>query len=86
MGDGARHVVHDGDHSTVLHAGQAHDADAPAAVAFHAVARYGTLWVTWSSASGTQDGVTAGVDRDGALLVRIGDRVERIVGGEVQWT
>ena len=42
--------------------------------------------VTWTGASGTQHGVTAGVDRDGALLVRIGDRVERIVGGEVQWT
>ena len=41
--------------------------------------------VTWQTHLGTQFGTTAGVDRDGALLVRVGDRVERIVGGEVVW-
>jgi len=30
-------------------------------------------------------GVTAGVDDQGALLVRVGDRVERVVAGELQW-
>ena len=30
-----------------------------------------------------QSGVTAGIDDRGALLVRVGDRVERIVSGEV---
>ena len=35
--------------------------------------------------SGPQDGVTAGIDERGALLVRVGDRIETIVGGEVTW-
>jgi hypothetical protein len=25
------------------------------------------------------------IDRQGALLVRVGDRVERVVAGEVKW-
>jgi BirA family biotin operon repressor/biotin-[acetyl-CoA-carboxylase] ligase len=43
------------------------------------------------SASGTRvewdghRGVTAGIDDAGALLVRTGDSVERIVAGELQW-
>lgn len=41
--------------------------------------------VTWTTAAGLQSGVTAGIDDRGALLVRVGDRVERIVGGEVTW-
>ncbi len=41
--------------------------------------------VTWATASGRATGVTAGVDDDGALLVRMADRVERIVSGEVTW-
>jgi BirA family biotin operon repressor/biotin-[acetyl-CoA-carboxylase] ligase len=41
--------------------------------------------VTWSTPSGPQQGVTAGIDDRGALLVRVGDRVETIVGGEVTW-
>jgi BirA family transcriptional regulator, biotin operon repressor / biotin---[acetyl-CoA-carboxylase] ligase len=41
--------------------------------------------VTWSTPSGRQQGVTAGIDDRGALLVRVGDRVETIVGGEVTW-
>ena len=32
-----------------------------------------------------RSGVTAGIDDRGALLVRIGGRVERIVAGEVTW-
>jgi BirA family transcriptional regulator, biotin operon repressor / biotin---[acetyl-CoA-carboxylase] ligase len=41
--------------------------------------------VTWTAASGSQSGVTAGIDDRGALLVRVGERVERIVGGEIAW-
>jgi BirA family biotin operon repressor/biotin-[acetyl-CoA-carboxylase] ligase len=41
--------------------------------------------VEWQSADGALSGVTAGVDDRGALLVRVGDRIERIVAGEVRW-
>lgn len=45
--------------------------------------------VTWKTTSGTdpapQLGTTAGVDDWGALLVRVADRVERIVAGELTW-
>jgi BirA family biotin operon repressor/biotin-[acetyl-CoA-carboxylase] ligase len=40
--------------------------------------------VTWDTPSGQQSGTTAGIDDHGALLVRAGDRVERILG-EVSW-
>jgi len=41
--------------------------------------------VTWTTTAGTASGITAGIDAMGALLVRVGDRVERIVSGEVTW-
>ena len=41
--------------------------------------------VTWATASGAVSGVTAGIDDEGALLVAVGDRIERIVAGEVTW-
>jgi BirA family biotin operon repressor/biotin-[acetyl-CoA-carboxylase] ligase len=41
--------------------------------------------VSWATPSGVKDGVTAGIDDRGALLVRVGDRIERIVAGEVTW-
>jgi BirA family biotin operon repressor/biotin-[acetyl-CoA-carboxylase] ligase len=41
--------------------------------------------VSWTTPAGVCAGVTAGIDDRGALLVRAGDRVERIVGGEVSW-
>jgi BirA family biotin operon repressor/biotin-[acetyl-CoA-carboxylase] ligase len=41
--------------------------------------------VAWTTTDGTQSGVTAGIDDQGALLVQVGDRVERIVSGEVRW-
>ena len=41
--------------------------------------------VTWQVAHGAQTGVTAGVDDRGALLVRVGDRLERVVAGELTW-
>jgi BirA family biotin operon repressor/biotin-[acetyl-CoA-carboxylase] ligase len=42
--------------------------------------------VTWVSATGPASGVTAGIDEDGALRVRVGGRIERIVAGEVTWS
>jgi len=41
--------------------------------------------VSWTTPAGVQSGVTAGIDDDGALLVRVVDRVERIVAGELTW-
>ncbi len=41
--------------------------------------------VTWTTNAGAATGITAGVDDLGALLVKIDDRVERIVSGEVVW-
>ena len=41
--------------------------------------------VSWTTSSGTCSGVTAGIDDQGALLVHVGQRIERIVAGEVTW-
>ena len=41
--------------------------------------------VEWCAADARLRGVTAGIDDDGALLVRCGERLERIVAGEVAW-
>lgn len=41
--------------------------------------------VTWNTPSGQQSGVTSGIDDNGALLVKVGDALERIVAGEVTW-
>lgn len=41
--------------------------------------------VEWTTPTGTRSGVTNGIDSDGALLVRVGDRTERIVSGELIW-
>ena len=41
--------------------------------------------VAWETPSGPLSGVTAGIDEHGALLVRVADRVERIVGGVLTW-
>jgi len=41
--------------------------------------------VTWTTNNAIQSGVTEGIDDRGALLVRVGDRLERIVSGELQW-
>jgi len=42
--------------------------------------------VAWQTPAGSVSGVTAGIDDQGALLVRAGSGVERIVGGAVTWT
>jgi BirA family transcriptional regulator, biotin operon repressor / biotin---[acetyl-CoA-carboxylase] ligase len=41
--------------------------------------------VEWETPEGSRSGTTAGVDAMGALLVRVGERVERLVAGEVNW-
>jgi BirA family biotin operon repressor/biotin-[acetyl-CoA-carboxylase] ligase len=41
--------------------------------------------VAWDTPAGPQSGITEGIDESGALLVRVADRVERIVAGEVRW-
>jgi BirA family biotin operon repressor/biotin-[acetyl-CoA-carboxylase] ligase len=45
----------------------------------------GTI-VEWATADGVARGTTAGIDDDGALLVRVGTSIERIVGGDVHWS
>jgi BirA family biotin operon repressor/biotin-[acetyl-CoA-carboxylase] ligase len=42
--------------------------------------------VTWTTNAGPAAGVTAGIDDVGALLVRTGDTIVRIVSGEVSWS
>lgn len=41
--------------------------------------------VSWETPMGSQSGTTAGIDDMGALLVRVGDRTERLLAGEIQW-
>jgi BirA family biotin operon repressor/biotin-[acetyl-CoA-carboxylase] ligase len=41
--------------------------------------------VSWNAASGARTGITAGIDDQGALLVQVGDDIERIVAGEITW-
>jgi BirA family biotin operon repressor/biotin-[acetyl-CoA-carboxylase] ligase len=41
--------------------------------------------VRWDAPDGERTGVTVGIDDSGALLVRAGDRVERVISGDVRW-
>ena len=41
--------------------------------------------VTWNTPGGLQAGVTEGIDDRGALLVRAGDRTERMIAGKLTW-
>ena len=41
--------------------------------------------VEWDTPAGVRTGITEGVDAMGALLVRAGDTLERLVAGEVRW-
>jgi BirA family biotin operon repressor/biotin-[acetyl-CoA-carboxylase] ligase len=50
----------------------------------HAPAASGAR-VTWTDVAGAEAGVTAGIDDYGALLVRVGERLERIVSGDISW-
>jgi biotin-(acetyl-CoA carboxylase) ligase len=42
-------------------------------------------WVSWNEHGVRLRGVTAGVDQQGALLIRAGGDVRRIISGEVMW-
>jgi len=39
----------------------------------------------WDTPNGVVAGVSAGLADDGALLVRVNDRIERIISGELRW-
>jgi BirA family biotin operon repressor/biotin-[acetyl-CoA-carboxylase] ligase len=41
--------------------------------------------VEWVATGGPVRGTCAGIDRDGALLVRVGERLERVISGELRW-
>jgi BirA family biotin operon repressor/biotin-[acetyl-CoA-carboxylase] ligase len=41
--------------------------------------------VEWDSPAGVVRGRAEDIDRHGALLVRVGDRIERLIAGEVRW-
>lgn len=41
--------------------------------------------VEWDTPSETITGIAAGIADDGALIVRVGDRTERVISGEVRW-
>ena len=41
--------------------------------------------IAWVSTAGLQEGVTDGIDDDGALLVRTTGGIQRIIAGEVKW-
>jgi BirA family biotin operon repressor/biotin-[acetyl-CoA-carboxylase] ligase len=41
--------------------------------------------VEWDSPAGVVRGRAEDIDRQGALLVRVGERIERLVAGEVRW-
>jgi BirA family biotin operon repressor/biotin-[acetyl-CoA-carboxylase] ligase len=41
--------------------------------------------VEWTTSRGPVRGTAAGIDDEGALLVRVDDRTERVVTGEVRW-
>jgi BirA family biotin operon repressor/biotin-[acetyl-CoA-carboxylase] ligase len=41
--------------------------------------------VEWETTAGTVSGTSAGIADDGALLVRVADRIERVISGELRW-
>jgi BirA family transcriptional regulator, biotin operon repressor / biotin---[acetyl-CoA-carboxylase] ligase len=41
--------------------------------------------VEWDARDGVVRGRAEGIDRDGALLVRVGTKMERVVAGELRW-
>jgi biotin-(acetyl-CoA carboxylase) ligase len=41
--------------------------------------------VEWDGDAGARRGVAHDIDADGALLVRVEDRIVRVVSGEVRW-
>jgi BirA family biotin operon repressor/biotin-[acetyl-CoA-carboxylase] ligase len=43
-------------------------------------------WVEWDTAAGVMRGRAEDIDEHGALIVRAGTKLERLVAGEVRWT
>ena len=43
-------------------------------------------WVEWDSPAGVMRGRAEDIDEQGALIVRVGANVERLIAGEVRWT
>jgi BirA family biotin operon repressor/biotin-[acetyl-CoA-carboxylase] ligase len=41
--------------------------------------------VEWDTPGGPVSGIAAGIDDDGALRVRVGQQLQRIISGEVRW-
>jgi len=41
--------------------------------------------VEWTTPAGERRGTAAGIDDAGALLVKVGSRIERIISGELRW-
>ena len=41
--------------------------------------------VSWTTMEGPREGITAGLDDQGALLVTVADHTERLIAGEVRW-
>jgi BirA family biotin operon repressor/biotin-[acetyl-CoA-carboxylase] ligase len=44
-----------------------------------------SAWIEWDTATGVLRGRAEGVDEHGALMVRVGGTLERVVAGEVRW-
>ena len=42
-------------------------------------------WVEWDTAAGVMRGRAEDIDEHGALMVRVGNKMERLVAGEVRW-
>jgi BirA family biotin operon repressor/biotin-[acetyl-CoA-carboxylase] ligase len=44
-----------------------------------------SAWIEWESADGIVRGRAEDIDDQGALLVRVGGRMERVIAGQVRW-
>ena len=42
--------------------------------------------VEWDTPAGARSGTAAGIADDGALLVKVAGRIERIISGELRWS
>ncbi len=42
--------------------------------------------VQWDTPAGSRSGTAAGIADDGALLVKVGGRIERVISGELRWS
>jgi BirA family biotin operon repressor/biotin-[acetyl-CoA-carboxylase] ligase len=42
--------------------------------------------VQWDTPAGSRSGTAAGIADDGALLVKVAGRIERVISGELRWS